>query len=106
MEKIEEELRSLLIKVLIPSLVAISVKLAITMRKHNMTILNIVSSVIIGVGSAYLFSGFIFKHFSDEAATLMIAMVTISGDKIGNWLIYKFNVDSFIRAMIEKYISK
>lgn len=106
MEKIEEEIRSLLVKVFIPSLVAISVKLAITMRKQSMTIFNIVSSVVIGVGSAYLFSGFIFKHFTDETATLMIAMVTISGEKIGNWLIYKFNVDLFIQALIEKYYKK
>lgn len=103
MEKIEEEIRSLIVKVLIPAIVAVSIKLAIASRKNKMTIFNIITSFIIGIGSAYLFSSFILSHFSDEYVPLMIALVTISGEKIGNWVIYTFNVDAFIKAMIERY---
>lgn len=106
MEEIEKEVRNLLVKVLIPAIVAVSIKIAITMRKNKMTVFNIIASFIVGVGSAYLFSGFILGHFSDEYVPLMIALVTISGEKIGNWILYKFNVDSLIETIIEKYYKK
>jgi hypothetical protein len=106
MEKLSEELRTLLIKILIPALVAVSIKIAITSRKNPMTLFNVITSIVIGVGSAYLFSGLVINNFSDEWVPLMIALVTISGEKIGNWLIYKFNIDLFIEALIEKYYRK
>lgn len=106
MEKIGAELENLLIKVLIPALVAVSIKIAIASRKSNMTVFNVIASIVIGVGSAYLFSGIILNNFSDEYVPLMIALITISGEKIGNWIIYKFNIDTFIEALIEKYYNK
>lgn len=71
-----------------------------------MTVFNIITSIVIGVGSAYLFSGVIINNFSDELIPLMIALITISGEKIGNWIIYRFNIDTFIEALIEKYYNK
>lgn len=106
MEEIEEGAKNLFIKVLIPALVAVSIKIAIASRKNSMTVFNIVTSIVIGVGSAYLFSGLIMSNFSDELVPLMIALVTISGEKIGNWIIYKFNIDTLIEALIEKYYKK
>jgi hypothetical protein len=106
MEEIQEEMRTLWAKVLIPAFVAISIKIAVASRKNSMTVFNIITSIVIGVGSAYLFSGVILSTFSQDYVPLMIALVTISGEKIGNWIIYKFNIDTFIEALIEKYYRK
>ncbi len=103
MEKLSEEVQNLLVKIIIPSLVAVSIKIAISSRKTGMTTFNVITSIVIGVGSAYLFSGLIISNFSDDYIPLMIALVTITGEKIGNWIIYRLNIDSFIEALIEKF---
>lgn len=106
MEEIQEEMRTLWAKVLIPAFVAVSIKIAVTSRKNKMTIFNVIASIVTGVGSAYLFSGLILSNFSPDFVPLMIALVTISGEKIGNWLIFKLNIDSLVEALIEKYYKK
>lgn len=106
MEELGSELKNLLVKIFIPALTAVSMKIAIDSRKKTITIFNIITSVIVGVGMAYLFSGVILSTFSDDMMPLMVGLVAISGEKIGNWLIYKFNIDTFIEALIEKYYKK
>jgi hypothetical protein len=106
MQEIENEIRNLLIKVLIPALVAVSIKIAIDSRNKTVSVFNIIASIVTGVGMAYLFSGLILSNFSNEWIPLMIALVAISGEKLGNWVIYKFNVDTFIETLIEKYYKK
>lgn len=103
MEKIGEEIENLLVKVLIPALVAISIKIAIVSRKQSMTVFNVVASIVVGVGCAYLFSGLVMRNFSDDMIPLVIAIITITGEKIGNWIIYRLNVDKLIDALIDYY---
>lgn len=97
------KLENLFVKVLIPALVGVSINLAITSRKKTMSIFNIVMSVIVGVGMAWMFSFPIGHFFSEDWQSPMIALVGISGDKIANWLIYRFNVDKFIDLLIDWY---
>jgi len=106
MEEIQEEMRTLWAKVLIPAFVAMSIKIAIDSRKKPITIFNIIASFVTGVGAAYLFSGVILNNFSDDFVPLLIALVAISGEKLGNWIVYKFNIDTFIEALIDKYYRK
>jgi len=102
----ENEFKNLIIKVLIPAFVAVSVKIAIDSRKRAVSLLNVVASFVIGIGSAYIFSSAILSNFSSDYVPLMIALVAISGDKIGSWLIYKLNIDSLIKAVIDKYYER
>lgn len=106
MEEIGSELKNLLVKVFIPALIAVSIKIAIDSRKKTVSIFNIVASIVTGVGMAYLFSGPILSNFSADWIPLMIALVAISGEKLGNWMIYKFSIDSLIETLIEKYYKK
>lgn len=68
-----------------------------------MTVFNIVTSVIVGVGMAWLLSELVFHHFSEHWQAPLIALVGISGDKIANWLIFKFKVDKLIDVLIDWY---
>ncbi len=106
MEKLSQEFQTLVVKILIPSIVAIGIKIAIASRKNSMTVFNLITSIVIGVGSAYLFSGLILNNFSEDWVPLMIALITISGEKIGNWIIYKFNVDILVEAFIQQFFKK
>lgn len=106
MEEIGNELKQLLIKIFIPALVAISVKIAIDSRKRTISRFNVVASVVTGLGMSYLFSGLILSNFSSDWVPLMVGGVAISGEKLGNWLINRFNLDAFIEMLIEKYYRK
>ena len=108
MERIPQDLKDLLVKIIIPSLVAVSIKLAIQSRQEKLSIFNSIMSVVIGVGCAYLSSYWVLNHF--ENASIPIACITLIGEKIGYWLIYKFNFDiigdSLIQYFIDKYKKK
>lgn len=106
MQEIEENLRNLFIKVLIPALVAVSIKLAIIGRNKPISVFNVLSSLVTGVGFAYLFSPIILSRISDEYIPLLIALVSISGEKIGTWLIYRFNIDLLVQTFFERFYKK
>ena len=84
-------------EILFTAFLAVGVKIAIEMKrtKSKISILSILLSMIIGVGTSYLTSGLVIKHFSNEWLTIVIAVVAILSEKIGEFLIYKFNVDVF-----------
>src|SRR5690606_12611620 len=110
LEKIPEEIENLLIKIIIPALVAISIKLAVQSRQGKMSLFTTITSIIVGVGCAYLSSGWVLKTFSDETMPIAVGVITIAGEKIAYWLIFKFNFDiigdAFIDFLINKYKGK
>ena len=99
--------KSTLQEILFTAFLAVGVKIAIEMKrtKSKISILSIVLSMIIGVGTAYLTSGLVIKHFSNEWLTIVIAVVAILSEKIGEFLIYKFNVDVFLSAIVDVVLS-
>ena len=101
-----EELKAFVIKIIIPALVAVSMKIAIMNKKTKVTIFQVVTSFVTGIGSAYLFSDLIMDSFSNKYIPLIVAVVTISGEKIGYWIIYKLNVEELMANFISKYTHK
>lgn len=99
--KIDNELRELFIKIIVPALVIISVKLSIQNKRDRVSLFNVVSSIISGIGVAYLSSGLILKNFSDEWIALIVAAVTLTSEKIVAWFIYKMDIDLLGDAFIE-----
>ena len=89
---------------------AISIKLALETRKGKVSVFNAITSVVIGVGCAYLSSNWVMSYFDDGKIPIVIACITIVGEKIAYWLIYKFDFDvvgdSFINYLIDKYKNK
>ena len=55
--------------------------------------------MIIGVGSAYISSGIVQKEVSIEYIPMVIALIAMTAEKIGQWVIYKLNVDNFLTAL-------
>jgi hypothetical protein len=97
----EQDLKTWLVKILLPSLVAISIKLAVQAKK-GISWFNVITSFITGVGSAYLFSGLVVSSVADQYLPIAIGIIAISGEKIGLWLVYKLNVESLIVGIVEK----
>lgn len=110
-EKIQNsEIYQFLIKVILPAVLAVTVKIAIEMKtdKGKVSALNIILSMLIGVGGAYLASPIIIKNCPPDYLPLSIALVAMSTEKIGAWVIYKLNFDVFLTALVNgffEYIS-
>jgi len=105
LDKIDDELKTFLIKVILPALVATSIKLSIQMQKQKLSIVSIITSFIIGIGSAYLASDVILTSFETKWVPLVISVITISGEKIGMWLVYKFNFDLLLSDFLQYAIN-
>jgi hypothetical protein len=106
LEKIDNEVKSFFVKVIIPALIAISVKLAVQHKKESVTVFSVLCSFITGLGSVYLFSDLIMEYFSKEWVSVVIGMIAISGEKIGAWMTYKMNVEAILDNLISKWTKK
>jgi len=105
-ESFFEQSVSFFFKILLPPLVGISIKVAIKMEKEKMTVLRIVLAYIVGVGVAWLCSPVIIDVATPTYAPMLLATVAITGDKIAEYFIYKFNVDGFLTVLIESLLPK
>lgn len=94
-----------LTKFIFPAFLAVGVKLAIEMKKNKTKIsfFNIFLSMLIGVGGAYISSGLVQKNCDEEYIPIVIALIAITSEKIGEFLIYKMNIDLFLTALIDGF---
>lgn len=104
MEKIPQEAKELLLKIIIPAIVALSVKLAIESKRKKITVLSAFVSFVIAIGMAYLCSGWVLSNFEDTV--IPIAAITLLGEKIAMYIMYKFNIDIFLDSLIGHWIDR
>lgn len=102
MEETWLEMKAFFLKILLPALVAVSIKIAIQSKSKSVSILQVIISFVTGIGCAYLFSGIIMDNFSAAWIPVYIAVTAISGEKIGSWMVYKFNVEELLSTLLEK----
>ena len=106
LERFDEEARAFIFKIIIPALVAVSVKIAVMGKQGKITFFQVISSFVTGIGSAYLAGPIVQTYTSPNSMPLVIAAIAISGEKIGYYFIYKFKVEDFIIGIIDKYTKK
>lgn len=102
----EEDVKNWLVKIMLPALVAVSMKLAVEFKRGTVTWFNVVASFITGIGSAYLCSGLVVDAVPPHYVPIAIAIITISGEKIGFWLVYKLNVETITQGFFEYMLDK
>lgn len=88
-------------KVLIPAIIGISLKLSIQMKRTKLSWINVFLSYTTGITTAYLFSRIINTNVPDDYSSVLIAIIAISSEKIGEFLVYRFRVDDFLSAVFE-----
>lgn len=102
---VQSEFYIFLTKIIFPAFIAVGVKIAIEMKKskNKVTLFNIALSMIIGVGGAYLSSDLVMNNCDKNNVPIIIALVAITSEKIGEFLIYKLNIDLFLTAIFEGF---
>lgn len=96
-----DDFKTWAVKILLPSFVGISIKLAVQAKK--VTWFNVITSVITGIGTAHLLAGPVLSSVPEHWGPVAIASVAISGEKIGLWLVYKFNIEGIADAIYNNY---
>lgn len=102
----EEDIKNWLVKIMLPALVAVSMKLAVEFKRGTVTWFNVIASFITGIGSAYLCSGLVISTVDQPFVPIAIAIITISGEKIGFWLVYKLNIETIFQGFFEYMLDK
>ncbi len=100
----KSELLTLFIKIILPAIIAVGIKIAVQMKNSKVTILSAITSLVIGVGFAVLSAGVIRQNIPDVWQPVVIAVIAIVGEKVGYWLIYKFNFDKIGEAITDTII--
>jgi steroid 5-alpha reductase family enzyme len=100
MKDLNNELSEFLTKILIPSIAGISLKIAIQMKRMKVSFLSVVLSFITGIVVAWFCSDAIHNNVPDDYQAVSIAIIAISGEKIGDFFVNKFRVDDFLGAII------
>ena len=87
------------LKIIFPALAGVSIKLALQMKKEKMKFLQIILSYVIGIGMAWICSPLIRDGVPENYQSVIVAIVAISGEKIAEFIIYKWDVDLFLMAL-------
>lgn len=85
------------------ALVAIFIKISVEVKRKTATWAGSILSLIIGVGVGSLFNPLIRAHTSENVYPIAIGAIAILGEKIAEYLMYKFKVD-LVLAVISKEI--
>jgi len=95
-----------LFKIMIPAVVGIAAKVAIQMKNEKLSIGRVIISFIAGIACAYFTFPFI-DHFSNkEYLPALVGLSAISGEKITEWVVYKFKIDVFLGVVLDSVIEK
>lgn len=82
------------------ALVALAVKFSVQIQKKTLTWLGFLTSIVIGLGSAYLCKGAIEYITQNEGfQTILTGLVAIAADKVAEYLIFKMKVDGFFKKI-------
>lgn len=106
LREIPDEIWNFIIKTLPFSLAALAISISIEIKNKTASLLNSFLSIVIGVSCAWITSNFINSHFSASTVPIMTGVITIAGEKIGYWLIYKFQFDTLGQAIIDYIVSR
>jgi len=102
---VTNEVYIFLTKIIFPAFLAVGIKIAIEMKKNKskVSFFNIFLSMLIGVGGAWLSSGIVVKNCDPDNIPIIIALIAITSEKIGEFVIYKLNVDLFLTAIVDGF---
>ena len=105
---VQKEFSELFIKILFPAFLTVAIGVAVEMKndKSKVTVLNAFLSLLIGVGTAYLFSGIILENCKGGMIILCAGLVTSLAEKLAKFLMYKFDIDLFLKTIFDIILEK
>ncbi len=100
------EVYTFIIKVFIPAFVAIAIKTAIQMKRERLNLMRILISFIAGIGAAYFVYTFTHQTMDSKYIPLLVGIVAMTGERIAEYILYKWDIDKMLTTMIDMVINK
>jgi uncharacterized membrane protein len=102
---LNSEYTQFFVKIIIPALLGVGMKLAIEMKKNKAKIsfINVCLSMFVGVSGAYISSGLIQSELDSKYQSIAIAFIAIISDKVAEYIIYRLNIDGFLTAFFNGF---
>lgn len=101
-----ESIWEFLSKIFLPFFVGISIKVAIQIKREKMKLSRVLISFVAGLGCCYFVYTFIREDLDKPYVPFLIGMVAMSGEKIAEYVIYKWDVDRLFGAFLNFVISQ
>jgi len=98
--KLSEEIYQFIMKVIAPAIIGISFKVAVQMKREKISFIGVTLSFVIGIASAVLSAPFINENVPAIYRSMTLAIIAISGEKVGDWIIYKMELDKFLSGIL------
>lgn len=96
-----QELSTFFFKIFVPAFIAISIKVATQIKEESMNFTKVILSFVIGIGCAYFIYPFVVYKIDESYVPLLVGVVAISGEKISEYIIYKWDIDKFLNAIFD-----
>lgn len=97
------EINAFFVKIILPAMVGISIKLAVQVKREKMTFFRVVLSFITGIGCVYFAYPFVETIENKRIIPALLGIVAMSGEKITEFIIYKWNIDYFLTSLINAF---
>ena len=101
-----DEIYKFSVKILVPSVVAISIKIATQIKREKMSFNKVLFSFVVGIGCSYFVYPFIYDNVDKKYIPLLVGIVAMSGEKISEYIIYKWDIDLFLSSLMDFFIHK
>lgn len=98
-----DQLYEFFCKIFFPAFSGVSIKLATMMSKERITPLRAILSYVVGIGITYLSYPIVLEYSSENMTPMFIAIIAMSGEKISEFVIYKWNIDFFLTSILEAF---
>lgn len=105
--KLEQHLK-VIIKVIVPAIIGVVIKLGVEMKKNGgkISFLNASSSFCMGIGVVWLCRDLVQNTFPEDIIPIVFAFLAIIVDKLAEFLIYEFKVDTFVINLIQNLFKR
>jgi uncharacterized membrane protein YfcA len=104
-ENLTAESKTWLVKWLIPTLIGISVSIAFKIQETKASVIGFIITFTCGIGFSYLF-WFTRKYLPEDIQPFCIAVVAMSGEKIGKWIMYKLSIEKLLTEFLQFILRK
>jgi hypothetical protein len=98
--KVSDEVYQFITKVIAPATIGISFKVAVQMKREKVSYISVILSYVIGIAVAVISAPFINQNVPNPYRSMTLAIIAISGEKVGDWLIYQMEIDKFLGAIL------
>lgn len=90
-------------KVILPSIMGVSIQVATRIKREKMSYFNIFLSYVVGISLCCLCYPVVEDSVGQRWVAFIVGIIAITGNNIAEFVIYKLNIDLFLASLFEAF---